>query len=341
MAESESRRKSKEILASLDKKTRDRLLTGEDIETDYLETPSLALTAALNGGWAMGRQVMIWGPRSAGKTTFLLEQIALAQKKGLTCAYFDIEKTFDRRWAARLGVDTEALIVNGTGTMTAFVNDGAELMRAGIDLIGVDSITALMPNTYVDEDGELKPFEKTGAIGGLARSLSPALAQLNHVNHNTLLILVSQVRNAQKGSMYWAASPSGGNAVLHGNSQEIRLQSTDSQSNIVNGEVVLGDRIITKPIGRRVSWSVEKSKVGHSQGSRGEYILYFDAENVGIDNVGELLTLAVESGIINKAGAWYKYGDEMIGQGELKASERLRDDEELFKEIKEKLNAEG
>lgn len=322
-----------EVLAGLDKKVHSHLDLASNINIERIETPSIGLTKALSGGWGTGRQVLIWGPKSAGKSTFCMAQIALAQKAGKTCAYFDVEKTFDPSWAEAQGVDTEGLIYSSTGTITALVNDATSLMKAGIDILVVDSITALMPSSYVDEDGELKDFEKTGAIGGLSRGLSAALSQLNYANNNTLLMLVSQTRMAQKGSMYWGMAPTGGESVKFYSTQVVKLYSSESSANIIEGEVELGDRIIKRPIGRKVTYSVEWNKLG-PQGTTGEYALYFDGSHLGIDNHGEILTIAVDSGVVRKAGAWYYYGEKQVGQGEIKAATALREDPELFEAIK-------
>ena len=329
----EARTRIAEVLSSLDKKSHSHLSIASDINIERIETPSIGMTAALNGGWGTGRQVLIWGPKSAGKSTFSMAQIALAQKLGKTCAYFDVEKTFDPQWAITQGVDVDSLIYSSTGTITALVNDAVSLMKAGIDVLVVDSITALMPASYVDEDGELKDFEKTGAIGGLSRGLSSALSQLNYANYNTLLILISQTRMAQKGSMYWGMAPTGGESVKFYSSQVVKLYSSEGGANIIEGEITVGDRIIKKPIGRRVTYTVEWNKLG-PQGAQGEYILYFDGDTLGIDNYGEVLSLGVATGVIRKAGAWYYYGDQQVGQGEIKAAAELRNNPDLFEAVK-------
>jgi recombination protein RecA len=322
-----------EVLAAVDKRSHDHLSIASDISIDRIETPSIGLTTALNGGWGTGRQVLVWGPKSAGKSTFCMAQIGIAQRQGKTCAYFDVEKTFDPVWAEAQGVDTEALIYSSTGTITALVNDATQLMKAGIDIIVVDSITALMPASYVDEDGELKDFEKTGAIGGLSRGLSAALSQLNYANRNTLLILVSQTRMAQKGSMYWGMAPTGGESVKFYSSQVVKLYSSEGGANIIEGEFLIGDKIIKKPIGRKVTYSVDWNKLG-PQGAQGEYNLYFAGDHVGIDNYGEILGIGVQKGVVRKAGAWYYYGEEKVGQGEIKAAAHLRENPTMFAAIK-------
>jgi recombination protein RecA len=333
---SDLRERMVEVLGSVDKKMKDHLSFASDVEVERLETPSIGLTRSLNGGWGTGRQVLIWGPKSAGKSTFSLAQIAIAQRQGKTCAYFDVEKTFDPTWAEAQGVDTEALIYSSTGTITALVNSGVSLMKAGIDLLVVDSITALMPASYVDDDGELKDFERTGAIGGLSRSLSSGLSQLNYANQNTLLMLISQVRMAQKGSMYWGMAPTGGESVKFYSSQVVKLYSSEGSANAIEGEHVVGDKIVKRPIGRKVTYTVDWNKLG-PQGGTGEYNLFYDGDHLGIDNFGEILTIGVESGVVRKAGAWYYLDEQRIGQGELKSAQALRDDPKLFSEIKSRI----
>jgi len=124
--------KLKEVLAKLDKKDREGLSFGNEIETTKLETPSLGLTAAFGGGFKMGGVSTIYGPKSAGKTAFMLQQIAIAQQQGLTCALFDVEKAFNKDWAESLGVDTADLVHSKAGTVTGFVNSANSLIRAGI-----------------------------------------------------------------------------------------------------------------------------------------------------------------------------------------------------------------
>lgn len=325
-----------EVVGSLEGSTKSHMKFGNEVEIERLETPSIALTKALGGGWAMGRFGLLWGPKSAGKSTFLFQQIAIAQRKGLVCAYFDVERSFDKKWAKALGVDIDELIIMESRTVNSLVNDGHELMDAGVDFISVDSLSFIMPSTYLDDGDELKPHEKTGAIGGLARSMSAALSQLTYANNNdTLWIFVSQVRMAQKGSMHWGASPTGGKGVDHATSQSVKLFASEGKDAVTNGEVVIGDRLITKPIGRDVSWLIDKDRVGPGYKSQGEYKLYFDGDFLGIDHYEEIIDLAVMSGVIEKAGAWYKYDGRQIGQGKTNAAGFLRENDDVFEKVKE------
>jgi recombination protein RecA len=333
-----------DVLSNIDAKVRKGFMIGSEITVERLTTPSFGLTQALGGGWGMGRQVLVWGPRSAGKTTLALAQIAMAQKEGKSCAYFDVERTFDPTWATQLGVDTDNLIVISNGTINAMVNEGNMLIKAGLDVMVVDSISALMPPAYVEKDGELKDFENTGRLGALAAGLSSALPMLNYANTarrpGTLLFLISQSRMAQKGSMYWGAAPTGGKAVEFYSSQIVQLFSSESQDNTVTGDVLRGGQILRKPIGRKVSYTVTKNKLGPEGGS-GDYHIYYDGDFLGMDSLGELFDYAVATGIIKKAGAWYSHGGEQIGQGRDRSLAAVRASEELTKSIVGELNGRG
>jgi recombination protein RecA len=337
---SEKLKSLQDVVANLTKETRSHIQFGNEVEIRRVPTPSAKLNQALKGGWAMGRFGLIWGAKSAGKTTFLLQQIAIAQQMGLVCGYFDVERAYDKTWATANGVDTSELLVTKSGTVNDLVNDGAALLRAGVDLIVVDSLSFIMPGTFIEKDGELKPFENTGAIGGVARSVGPALAQLNYANKRDALILfVSQVRMAQKGSMHWGQAPTGGKAQDHAVSQSVKLAVSEGKDALIKGEVTVGDRIIEKPIGRKVTWTVDKDRVGPGLGSTGEYTLYFDGDHIGVDKFAELLETAVEYGVIQKAGAWYKYNDAIVGQGEVAAANKLRADDVLYDKVLGELNA--
>lgn len=332
--------KLNEILSKLDKKTADGVRIGSDVETNRIETPSVGLTLALGGGWKMGGVSTIWGPKSAGKTAFMLQQIALAQRQGKVCALFDVETAWNREWAESLGVDTEKLLYTRAGTVTAFVNQSRSLINAGVDFIGLDSISFLQPTTYVEKDGELKPFEDTGAIGGLARSLSAATSQLNYILSSTtyepLILVISQIRQGPKGGMHWGAHMTGGTALEHASNQVVFLNSPPSAK--IDEKVPLGDKIIEQKVGRTVDWRIDKDRVGPGDGRSGSYNFYFGSDNLGIDNAAEIVDIASKHGVIRKAGAWYSYDSERLGQGESKAAAHLRENPDTFKSVKEALS---
>lgn len=307
-----------------------------DVTIDKIETPSLGLTQALKGGLAFGRNILIWGPKSAGKTTFALVQIAIAQAQGKSCAFFDVEGTFDPEWAARMGVDVENLLYYDDKTVNGLVDNGVKLMSAGIDVIVLDSVSALLPGSFVDK-GELKDFADTGAMAALTRDLSQrALPMLGEANkNNTMFIQISQARASSSG-MYWGLGPTGGMAVPFYSSTILKLWSTGGNDNTRTGDVFNGDMIVKKPIARKVTWTVEKNKTG-PEGETGDYWLYYDGDFIGIDRYEEMLDLGVNKGIITKAGAWYSYGDQQLGQGKRNSADFLREETDLYEQIKEEI----
>lgn len=328
--------KLREVLAKLGKDFR----VGSEVETHRIETPSLGLTLALGGGWKMGGVSTIWGPKSAGKTAFMLQQMALAQREGKVCALFDVESSWNKEWAESLGVDTESLIYSEAGTVTAFVNKARVLINAGVDVIGVDSISFLQPTSYVEKDGELKPFEDTHAIGGLARSLSAATSQLNYILSSTayepLVLVISQIRQGPKGGMNWGAHMTGGTALEHASNQVVFLNSPPSAK--LNVDVAIGDKLVSQKVGRTVDWRIDKDRVGPGDGKSGSYRFYFDTDALGIDTAGEMIDIASQHGVVRKAGAWYSYDDERLGQGEAKSAAYLRENPEIYQAIREALN---
>ena len=184
-----------DVLANLDAKTRARVAAASEISIQKQETPSVGLNIGLNGGLAYGRQTLLWGNKSAGKSTFCMGLIAKAQQQGKSALWIDAERTFDPLWAEQHGVDTKELRVSEAASVSSFVDDSINFMKAGIDIIVVDSITALLPASYYADKDELKDFEKTGQIGGIARDLSRAIPMISGVNEKTLVIFISQQRN--------------------------------------------------------------------------------------------------------------------------------------------------
>ena len=155
-----------EILAKLDPKTRARVQSAQDVEIHKQSTPSIGLNMALRGGLPYGRQVLVWGNKSAGKSSFCLQVIAQAQKEGKSCAWIDAEASYDPKWAEILGVDSSKLIYSTAKTVNDMVDVATKLMDAEVDLIVVDSISALLPAIYFEKDGnEMKDLQDTKQIG--------------------------------------------------------------------------------------------------------------------------------------------------------------------------------
>ena len=151
------------VLAQLNPKMRQAINFGSDIQYDRQPLPSHALTRALNGGLPYGRQSLIWGSKSAAKSSLCLQIVGMAQEAGKSCAWIDAEQSFDPSWAHKLGVDANNLIVSEAKTTNDMANTGTDLMKAGIDVLVVDSISALLPAIYFEKDSEeLKDFFRMG-----------------------------------------------------------------------------------------------------------------------------------------------------------------------------------
>lgn len=323
-----------DVLAKLDPKTRSRVQSAVDVQIHKQKTPSIGLNLALQGGLGYGRQVLVWGNKSAGKSSFCLQMIAIAQKEGKVCAWIDAEHSYSPEWAEKLGVDSEKLIYSPAKTVNDMVDVATKLMEADIDLIVVDSISALLPAIYFEKDGtEMKNLQDTKQIGAEAKDMTHAVKMLNYANKNTLLVLISQQRN-QFGSMHASHIPTGGMAVKFFSSTVIKLWSSEAEANAIKAGVKVGDKIIEQRVGRPVNWIVDYNKLGPPNLS-GQYDFYYQGDTLGVDLVGETLDVAEMCGIVEKGGAWYTVDGERL-QGRAKAVQYLKDNPKVV----EKLNGE-
>jgi recombination protein RecA len=323
-----------EFLSQLDPSLRKRLSNATDVEVIKQKTPSISLNNALKGGFAYGRQVMIWGNKSAGKSSFCLQMIGEAQKEGKLCAWIDAEQSFDPDWAKKLGVDTDKLVYSAAKTINDMVDVATQLMKAKIDIIVVDSISALLPAIYFEKDSdELKALENTKQIGAEAKDMTNAVKMLNYANNQdgqTLLVLISQLRN-NIGAMYASHMPTGGLAVKFFSSTVVKLWSSDSDNNALKSKITVGDKLIEGKVGRKVNWHIDFNKTGPGF-LAGEYDFYFEGDTIGVDKVADLVDTAELLGTIEKGGAWYTVLGERL-QGRAKVIEYLKENPEKLKEL--------
>ena len=326
---------AEEILAKLDPKTRQRIQLATSVSAERQKTPSIGLNMALKGGLGMGRQILLWGNKSAGKSSFCLQMIGMAQKEGKTCAWIDSEASYDSEWATSLGVDSSSLIYSPAKSINDMVDVATQLMAAGVDIIVVDSISALLPAIYFEKDSsDLKKLEDTKQIGAEAKDMTHAVKMLNYANKNTLLVLISQQRN-QFGGMHASHIPTGGMAVKFFSSTIIKLWSSEAEANAIKSGIQVGDKIIEQKVGRPVNWIVDYNKLG-PQNQSGQYDFYYQGEALGVDFVGEILDVAEMMGKIQKGGAWYTIGEERF-QGRNKALEYLRENPEVVKSLEKQI----
>jgi recombination protein RecA len=326
---------TQDILSKLDPKTRQRIQLAQDVNAERQQTPSIGLNLALKGGLGYGRQILVWGNKSAGKSSFCLQMIAKAQKEGKVCAWIDSEASYSADWADLLGVDSSQLIYSSAKTINDMVDVAVQLMEAEVDIVVVDSISALLPAIYFEKDGEeLKNLQDTKQIGAEAKDMTHAVKMLNYANKNTLLVLISQQRN-QFGSMHASHIPTGGMAVKFFSSTIIKLWSSEAEANAIKSGVKVGDKIIEQKVGRPVNWIVDYNKLGPPN-LGGQYDFYYQGDTVGVDSVGEVLDVAEMMGIVQRGGSWYTIGEERM-QGRAKAVDYLREHLDIVKDIEKKI----
>ena len=286
---------------------------------DTISTGSIGLDIALGiGGLPKGRVVEIYGPESSGKTTLTLECIAQCQKAGGTAAFVDAEHALDPSYAAKLGVNIEELLVSqpDTGEQALEITD--MLVRSGgVDILVIDSVAALTPKAEIEGDmGD-------SHMGLQARLMSQALRKLtaNIKRSNTLVVFINQIR-MKIGVMFGSPeTTTGGNALKFYSSVRLDIRRI--------GALKKGDEII----GNHTRVKVVKNKVAPPFKQAEFDILY----NEGISKEGELIDIGVDEGFVQKAGAWYSYGEDRIGQGKDNARIYLKEHPESAEEIEEKI----
>lgn len=327
------------FLERLNPKVAKMIKTAQETETVKYKLASRRLTRALNGGIGEGRITLIYGNSSAGKTALALQSIGKLQEQGLVCAFVDTEGTFEKKWAERLGVNNSELILVTTSKSSGRVEkDLAPLLEAEVDVLVIDSISDIMPEAFVDKEGELKDQEDRKQVGAHAKAITALLNGILYRNKRTAVIIISQV-TTKFGQSYVEMIPHGGEKTKFASSTMVRVTSSASPGQQIEEEVSEGGYLVKKPVARKVEFIVTKNKLGQPFLS-GHWNFYYAGPHVGIDEVQELVQIALEYGIVSKSGAWYEYdGVKLQGEGTLVA--RLREDvdlhEKLSKEVDETL----
>lgn len=284
-----------------------------------IPTGSIGLDAALGiGGLPRGRVIEIYGPEASGKTTLAIHAIAEAQKAGGIAAIIDAEHTFDRNYAEKLGVDVENLLISQPDNGEQALEIADNLIRSGaLDIIVIDSVAALTPKAEIEgEMGDSK-------MGLQARLMSQALRKLtaNISKTNTSCIFINQLRD-KIGVMFGnPETTTGGNALKFYASVRLDIRRTNQ---LKEGEDIIGNRTRVKIVKNKLAPPFKKADFD---------ILYGE----GISQLGELVDLGVDFEIIKKSGSWFSYGETKIGQGRDSVKQILRDNPELYDEIKQKI----
>jgi recombination protein RecA len=290
-------------------------------DIQVVSTGSLGLDIALGiGGLPRGRVVEIYGPESSGKTTLTLSVIAQMQKLGGTAAFIDAEHALDPQYAAKLGVKVEDLLISQPDNGEQALEIADMLVRSGsVDVVVVDSVAALVPRAEIE--GEMGEPQ----MGLQARLMSQALRKLtaNIKRSNTLVIFINQIR-MKIGVMFGnPETTTGGNALKFYASVRIDIRRIGA---IKKGDEVIGSETRAKVVKNKVAPPFRQAEFD---------ILYGE----GISREGEIIELGVANKIIDKAGAWYTYGKDRIGQGKDNVREYLREHAEVAEEIEGKVRA--
>lgn len=293
---------------------------GRDIEA--ISTGSLGLDIALGiGGLPKGRVVEIYGPESSGKTTLTLQVIAECQKAGGTAAFIDAEHALDPSYAEKLGVKVDELLISqpDTGEQALEITD--MLVRsAAVDVVVVDSVAALTPKAEIE--GEMGDMH----VGLQARLMSQALRKLtaNIKRSNTLVIFINQIR-MKIGVMFGSPeTTTGGNALKFYASVRLDIRRTGS---IKKGEETMGSETRVKVVKNKVAPPFRMAEFD---------ILY----NEGISRESEIINLATQLGLIEKAGAWYSHNQEKIGQGKENVRLYLKENPQLAAQLEQQIRTE-
>ena len=294
---------------------------GEDthMKIDVVSSGCLSLDIALGvGGYPKGRIIEIYGPESSGKTTFALQAIAEVQKLGGRAAFIDAEHALDPDYARRLGVKTNELLLSQPDTGEQALEICEALVRSeAVSIIVIDSVAALVPQAEID--GEMGDSH----VGLQARLMSQALRKLSGTINktNTIAIFINQLRE-KVGVMF-------GNPETTPGGRALKFYSSIRLDIRRNEQIKIGDKIV----GNKTTIKVVKNKVAPPFKSATVEIMYGE----GVSKEGELIDLGVEAGIIDKAGAWFSYQGEKLGQGKENVKLLLRDNPELRDEIEKKV----
>ena len=297
-----------------------KLGENHNVNIELIKSGSLSLDLALGGGYPKGRIIEIYGPESSGKTTLALHAIAEVQKTGGQAAFIDAEHALDPSYAEKIGVQIDNLLISQPDNGEQALEICETLVRSNaVDLIVVDSVAALTPKAEIDGDmGDAQ-------MGLQARLMSQAMRKLTAIisKSKATVIFINQIR-MKLGVMFGnPETTTGGNALKFYASVRVDIRRIGQ---IKNGEDIIGNRTKIKVVKNKIAAPFRTAEFD---------IMY----NEGISKTGDVLDLAVQYGVLDKAGAFLKYNGETIGQGREAVKRIFKENPELFAEIEEKVRA--
>jgi recombination protein RecA len=293
----------------------------EALEIESISTGSLGLDIALGiGGLPKGRVVEIYGPESSGKTTLALHVVAEAQKKGGACAFVDAEHALDPRYAKKLGVDIENLLISQPDAGEQALEIADTLVRSGaIDVLVIDSVAALVPKAELEgEMGDSLPGLQARLMSQALRKLTASISK-----SNTLVIFINQIR-MKIGVMFGSPeTTTGGNALKFYASVRLDIRRIGA---LKDKDEVIGNHTRVKVVKNKVAPPFKVVEFD---------IMYGE----GVSKVGELIDLGEKAGVVEKSGSWYSYDGQRIGQGRENAKTYLREHPEVAQAIENKVRS--
>ncbi len=292
-----------------------KLGEAKHVDVDVIPTGSISLDLALGvGGVPRGRIIEIYGLESSGKSTLALHIVAQAQKKGGLAAFVDAEHALDPEYGRKLGVKVNDLLISQPDTGEQALEIVESLVKSGaVDVIVVDSVAALTPR--VEIEGEMGQSH----IGLQARLMSQALRKLTAITHrsNTTIIFINQIR-MKIGLMFGnPEETSGGKALKFYSSVRLELRRS---AKIQQGEQIIGNRIKAKVVKNKVAPPFQQA----------EFDIFY---NEGISKTADIVNTGVKFGIVKKAGSWFNYEDEKLGQGIESSKNFLKENPKIAREI--------
>ncbi len=289
------------------------------VTKDCISTGALSLDIAMGGhGVPRGRIIEVFGPESSGKTTLCLTLVASAQKTDGVCAFIDAEHALDPAWMKRCGVNTETLLVSQPDSGEQALEIVDMLVRSNaVDVIVIDSVAALIPKSELE--GEMGQ----ASIGVQARLMSQAMRKLTAViaKSRTIVVFINQIRE-KIGVMFGNPETTpGGRALKFYSSLRVDVRRVTS---IKEGDQVVGNQIKVRIVKNKVAPPFRDAR----------FDIMFDS---GISRTGDLIDLAIKHAVVEKQGAWFRYGTVQLGQGRENAKAFLADNDDLFGEIRQKI----
>lgn len=335
----EDRISFEDIMASLDKDTAEKVRLGSQISKKIVPTASYKLNRLIGGGLRKGKQHTLWGREQGAKTSFALQTVGINQKLGENIAWIDAEHSFDDEWAYRLGVDPDRLALSEVSTISELTDLQIKLIQKKFDIIVIDSTGALMPKSYIDKDGQIKPFDDTAQMGAVAKDLGQMCKMVQGINYETCIIHISQARkDIGAASVIKPYKAIGGMEVEHTDALRVNFTAGKTDKQAITANVQRGSNLVEEKVGISGTWKINKNKINGRYGE-GDFDFYTGGDFCGLDLAGELFDEGLRYGII-EGSKWY----DVLGfkfNGKPNAVAGIRENSALAEKLRNEIDAQS